>query len=156
MCQKGRWWNECRDSLTNSFCTQYLTRCSRMNRLDHHQTDKSEEEAFLEYVRILFTDMAVLQSFLGEIDTGFIVCHDWDRLGEQVQASNIAAFVSPNEEVADMVSAALVDSVRKIPHGDHHAGIDALTFDGAERLVSRLQGKLDSFEALYCGPKRAV
>ena len=64
----------------------------------------------MEYVRILFTDMAVLHSFLAEIDPGFIVCHDWERLGEESQASEIAAFVSPNAEIVDVVATALVDT----------------------------------------------
>lgn len=101
----------------------------------------------------------MLQSFLGEIDPRFIVCHDWDSLGEEQQASKIAAFISPNDEVADMVSSALVNKVVEKPHtddGEDQADIDDLTFDGAESLVSRLQDKLDSFEVLYCDPKRAV
>lgn len=129
-----------------------------MKRLDRHQTEKSEEEVFLEYVRILFTNAGVLHSLLGEIDPGFVVCHDWDSLGEEVQASKVAAFISPNDEVADMISSALVDSVVEIPHedGEHEADINALTFGGAESLALRLQDKLDAFEAFYCGPKRAV
>lgn len=125
-----------------------------MNRLDRHQTEKNEEEVFLEYVRILFTNAGVLHSLLGEIDPEFVVCHDWDSLGDVVQASKVAAFVSPNAEVADMFSSAMVDSVMEIPHedGEHEAGIDALTFDGVGSLARRLQDKLDSFEALYCGP----
>lgn len=114
--------------------------------------ETSAEENFLAYVRILFTDMAVLQSFLGELDPGFIICHDWDSLGSETQASQIAQFVAPNDEVAGMLSTSLVDTANEHRHGDKGTGIDALTFDGAERLISRLQKKLDSFEALYCGP----
>ena len=105
----------------------------------------------MEYVRILFTDMAVLHSFLAEIDPGFIVCHDWDRLGEESQASEIAAFVSPNDEIANEVVTALVDTAADIPPHHDEGGIDELTFDGAERMISRLQDKLNTFESLYCG-----
>ena len=130
---------------------------SCVNRRDPN-TERSAEAFFLQYVRIFFTDIAVLQSFLGEIDPAFIVCHDWDSLGEPLQASNIAAFVSPNDEVADKLSTAMVDTVikRTPSHGDTETDFDALTFDGAEYLVSRLQDKLDSFEATYCGSKQAA
>lgn len=119
------------------------------------------EEHFLKYVRMFFTDIGVLQAFLGELDPKFVVCHDWDLLGDEKQASDIATFVAPNNEVADMVRAALVVSVAaaKRVHGDGDAGrdIDEMTFDGAETLLKRLQDKLDSFEARYCGaPNQAV
>lgn len=111
------------------------------------------EERFLEYMRILFTDIAVLQSFLFEISPRFVVCHDWDSLGDQEQASEVAGFVSPNGEIAELVESSLVDTATE--HGLVDEDIDALTFDGAHALVARLQRKLDSFEDLYCGPKRS-
>lgn len=121
-----------------------------LKRLDR-SLKQSAEEIFLEYVQIFFTLTAVLQSFLAEVDPEFVVCHDWDSLGDEKQASKIAAFVAPNDDVADMLSTALVDTVRSVPHEESTTGIDALPFDGADSLVSRLQDKLDSFEALYCG-----
>lgn len=156
--ESGRSLAEYLDSLVDNFAQHLAPRCvncrMKKKRLDRHiKTDKTEEEVFLEYVRILFTNAAVLHSFLGEIDPGFVVCHDWDSLGEEAQASKVAAFVSPNDEVADMISSALVDSVLEIPHGDGENDINALTFHGVESLALRLQDKLDSFEALYCGPK---
>lgn len=102
-------------------------------------------------MRILFTDIAVLQSFLGELPHGFIVCHDWDLLGDQEQASKIAEFISPNEEIAGLVESSLVDSVsdmRLQGAGDEVA--DELPLEGADAIVSRLQRKLDAFEARYC------
>lgn len=94
----------------------------------------------------------MLQSFLGEIDPGFIVCHNWDSVGNETQAGEIAAFVAPNDEVAGMVATALVDTATRISHhSEDEIDVNALTFDGAESLISRLQKKLDSFEALYCG-----
>eukprot|EP00903_Cladosiphon_okamuranus_P015285 g14125.t1 len=74
-------------------------------------TEDSSERAFMEYTRILFTNTAVLHSFLGEIDPSFIVCHDWDRLGDKEQASKIAGFVAPNDELADMMMNSLVDAI---------------------------------------------
>ena len=133
-------------------CMPYPVLRSCVNRNDHDAEDTSEAR-FLKYVRIFFTEIAVLQSFLGEIDPAFVVCHDWDNLREPLQASKIAEFVSPNDEVADMISTAMVDTVTP-SHGDIEAGFDVLTFDGAGSLVARLQEKLDSFEAIYCGPKQ--
>lgn len=116
---------------------------------------KLEPEArFLEYIRILFTEIAVLQSFLFEISPRFVVCHDWDRLGEQEQASKVAGFISPNDEVAGVVQSFLVDVATGHDAVDEEVDLDALTFDGATELVARLQRKLDSFEDFYCGPKR--
>lgn len=114
------------------------------------------EERFLEYIRILFTDIAVLQSFLGEISPGFVVCHDWDSLGDREQASEIAGFVAPNDEIAGLVESSLVDTATEHTISEEGIDIDDLTFFGADKLVARLQRKLDSFEGLYCGPKRPI
>lgn len=113
-----------------------------------------EEERFLEYIRILFTDIAVLQSFLFEISPEFVVCHDWDYLGDRDQASQIAGFVAPNEEIAGLVNSSLVDTATAHDFLDEALDVDDLTFDGVNDLVARLQRKLDSFEGFYCGPKR--
>lgn len=109
----------------------------------------------MDYVRILFTDIAVLQSFLSELAPGLIVCHDWDRLGDKDQASKIAGFISPNEEIAELVEASLMDTIsvdRVLNDGDGGGG-DDLPFGGADAFASRLQRKLDAFEARYCGPE---
>eukprot|EP00752_Nemacystus_decipiens_P011461 g10177.t1 len=113
--------------------------------------EQSEEDLFMEYMRIFFTDVAVLHSFLAEIDPGFIVCHDWNRVGDETQASEIAAFVSPNGDIAYRVYTAMIETAANIPPHEDAGGIDELTFEGAESVISRLQDKLDSFEALYCG-----
>ncbi|CAM9768788.1 unnamed protein product [Ectocarpus sp. 12 AP-2014] len=113
--------------------------------MGHVEDTASEEEVFVEYMRVLFTDIAVLQSFLSEIGQEFIVCHDWDRLGGKEQASTIAKFISPNNEVADLVESSLVQTAR------NSSSTDALPFEHADALVSRLQRKLDAFEPLYCG-----
>lgn len=99
-----------------------------------------------------------MQSFLHELDPGFIVCHDWDLLGDETQASEIARFVSPNYEVADLVKTVLVN---RAVHADHiHDGgveVDVMASAGNKKLLLRLQDKLDSFEARYCGaPNQAI
>ncbi|CAN0318593.1 unnamed protein product [Ectocarpus sp. 8 AP-2014] len=113
--------------------------------MGHVQGPLDEEERFVEYMRVLFTDIAVLQSFLSEIGPEFIVCHDWDRLGHKEQASTIANFISPNDEIAGLVQSSLLQTAR------NSSSATALPFEDAHPLVSRLQRKLDSFEPLYCG-----
>ena len=111
----------------------------------------------MDYVRILFTNIAVLQSFLSELPPGLVVCHDWDRLGDKYQASEIAGFISPNQEIAALVESSLVDEAevsedRALKEGGDGRE-DELPFEGADEFASRLQRKLDAFEARYCGPK---
>lgn len=107
------------------------------------------------YMRVLFTDIAVLQSFLGELSPDFVVCHDWDFLGDREQASKIAVFIAPNSEIASRVEYSLVDTAKvpSVVDGKNAGGEDELPFIGADVFVSRLQKKLDSFEAQYCGQK---
>ncbi|CAM9177681.1 unnamed protein product [Ectocarpus sp. 4 AP-2014] len=112
--------------------------------MGHAEGALSEEEAFVEYMRVLFTNIAVLQSFLSEIGPEFIVCHDWDRLGNKEQASTIARFISPNDKIAGLVESSLVQTARE------SSSNDSLPYKGADALVSRLQEKLDAFEPLYC------
>ncbi|CAB1099247.1 unnamed protein product [Ectocarpus sp. CCAP 1310/34] len=104
-----------------------------------------QERLFLKYMRVLFTDIAVLHSFLGEIGPEFVVCHDWDRLGDKEQASTIASFISPNDEIASLVESSLVQTAKK------SSRTDPLPFEDAYAVVLRLQRKLDAFEHLYCG-----
>ena len=116
----------------------------------------------MHYIWIMFTDMAVLQSMLGEIDPGFIVCHEWDLLGDEEQASRIAASIAPNDEIAGLIQYSLVHSAMRsadpvVADGDQGSPPSTredLPFDGAEKLAARLQKKLDSFETRYCGPRR--
>ncbi|CAM9908225.1 unnamed protein product [Ectocarpus fasciculatus] len=114
-------------------------------RMGHKEGTRSEEELFVEYMRVLFTDIAVVHSFLSEIGSEFIVCHDWDRLGSTEQASRIANFISPNEEIVGLVESVLVQTARNL------SNTDALPFEDADALVSRLQRKLDAYEPIYCG-----
>ncbi|CAM9145399.1 unnamed protein product [Ectocarpus fasciculatus] len=113
--------------------------------MGHGARTLGEEEIFMEYMRVLFTDIAVLQSFLSEIGQEFIVCHDWDRLGGKEQASTIATFISPSNEIAGLVESSLVQTAKK------SSSTDALPFEDADAVVARLQRKLDVFEPLYCG-----
>lgn len=101
------------------------------------------------YTRVLFTDIAVVHSFLGELDPAFVVCHDWDQLGERDQARTIADFVAPDGETAAMIEESFVGSV----HLSHHGSDETLPFDVDGSVSNRLQRKLDAFENKYCGRK---
>lgn len=99
----------------------------------------------MEYVRIIFTHVGLLHSFLGELDPAFVICHDWDLLGDPEQAKKVAAFISPTDEMASLFERSLVDSPET-----HTSVSDDLPEDGSDVLVARLQNKLDAFEHLYC------
>ncbi|CAM9423200.1 unnamed protein product [Ectocarpus sp. 13 AM-2016] len=98
------------------------------------------------YVRVLFTEMAVVHSLLDELDPNFVVCHDWVYFGDIEQAQRVAEFIAPNEEVASMVSEALLGSATS-----RHKPNETLPFDAEDEISSRLQQKLDAFEYQYCG-----
>lgn len=100
----------------------------------------------MKYMRVLFTDIAVMHSGLGELQPGFVVCHDFGKLGDAEQASKIANFVAPNMEVANMTSDALLGSIS--PHDETP---DDFEFGSADAVMKRLQQKLDALELRFCG-----
>ena len=99
----------------------------------------------MEYMQILLTDIAVVHSFLAELDPAFVVCHDFHRVGDIEQAAMVADFLAPNSEVAEPLQASFV-AVAKA----HGASTESLLFDGADVIESRLQRKLDAFESALC------
>lgn len=103
------------------------------------------------YMRVLLTDISVMQSFLAEIDPAFIECHDFDYIGDVDQASRIADHLIPRKEHAQRLVAELS---KKAPtwHSDDSEE-EHLEFEGADLIVARLQLQLDSFESKYCGRK---
>lgn len=107
--------------------------------------DTSPEQRFMDYMRILLTDAGVMHSLLAEIDPAFVVCHEFDFIGGVEQAAEIAEFVSPGQEVAEMLKASLIGTARQ-----QSATIQALPFEGAEKIVARVQRKLDTFESTFC------
>lgn len=98
----------------------------------------------MEYMEILLTDIAVMHSFLAELDPAFVICHDYKRLGEVEQSSSIANFIAPNAKIAERLNKALIDVA--IPHG---AANRALPY-GSEVVAARLQPKFDAFESELC------
>ncbi|CAN0188320.1 unnamed protein product [Hapterophycus canaliculatus] len=113
-------------------------------------SNDSPEELFMEIVRIILTDGAVVHSFLAELDPAFVVCHDWDLFGDPDQAQKLGNFIAPSSDVALLVKTALVSSASAGPRND---SMETLPFDRDEVMSSRIQRKLDSFEYLYCGRK---
>lgn len=101
----------------------------------------------LPFLEILFTDAGVMHSFLGEMDPGFVVCHDFDRIGDQNQASKIAQALAPDATTAEYLARSLVDSVKV---RDSLGGEEPLPFESENVVVERLQRKLDALESMYC------
>ena len=97
------------------------------------------------YMQILMTDIGVLHALLAEIGPGFVVCHDYDLLGDADQAGAIAEFLAPNDEVATMLNKTFV-AVAK----GHLRSSESLPFPGADAIAARLQRKFDAFEWQLC------
>lgn len=103
------------------------------------------EERYMEYMRILLTEIAVVHSLLEEIDPAFVVCHKFDLSEDSEQASKVAEFVSPNEAISQLLADSMVEQARGYNHVDL-----ASPFEGAENVTARLQRKLDVLDARYC------
>lgn len=99
----------------------------------------------MKYMRILMTNIAVMHSFLAGIDPAFVVCHDFDYVGDIGQVSRIVEHVVPTEDLVDKTISSLI---KMAP--EQSSGKESLEFEGADLVVSRLQRHLDSYEILYC------
>lgn len=99
------------------------------------------------FEQVLFTNTAVVHSFLGEMDPGFVVCLDFDRLGDANQAFKVAKVLAPNETVAEMLARSFVGAMEGHVSRD---GVELLPYLSEDMVVERLQRKLDSFESVYC------
>lgn len=82
------------------------------------------------------------------MDPGFVVCHDFARLGDANQASKVAEFLAPNTAVAELLARAFVEGVKKASSGDD---VEPLPYPSENIVIGRLQRKLDAFETVYCG-----
>ena len=107
------------------------------------------EANFLKYIRILLADISIMQSLLEEIDQEFVVCHDFDKLGEINQSNTISKFVAPTEEVFRIYNSTMVKTAA-VHH--HHSSVSQFDYNNEymEMIVSRIKNKLDSFEYKYC------
>lgn len=102
----------------------------------------------MEYMQIMITDIAVMHSFLAELDPAFIVCHDFEHVGEVKQSSSIANFLAPNAAVAEPLKESLIGMARV-----HGASTDRLPYKGTDVVAKRLQRKFDVFERKLCSSK---
>lgn len=107
------------------------------------------ELRYMEYMQILITDIAVMHSFLDELDPAFIICHDFERAGEVGQSSKIANFLAPNADVAKPLKQSIMDAARA-----HSPSTETISFAGAAAVTSRLQRKFDTFELALCDASR--
>jgi len=99
--------------------------------------------------QVLFTNAAVVHSFLGEIDPGFVVCHDFDRLGDADQALRISEVLAPNERLREPLAHSFVAAaVTKRTHSSET--LEPLPYPSEDLLAARLQDKLDAFEPSLC------
>lgn len=100
-------------------------------------------------MRIVFTNIAVIHSFLDEIDPAFVMCHRFDRMGDMKQATVLGNFIGPNEKLAELFRDSLVRRAQL-----HH---DAKRESGGGRddnaVATRFQLKLDIFESRFCLPE---
>lgn len=103
------------------------------------------ELRYMEYMQILITDIAVMHSFLAELDPSFVICHDFERAGEIEQSSAIANFLAPNADVAEPLKMSLMSKARP-----RAPSTETIPFAGAGVVTSRLQRKFDSFESRLC------
>lgn len=103
------------------------------------------EQLFMEYTQVMITDIAVMHSFLAELDPAFVICHDFERVGEVEQSSSIAAFLAPNADLAESLKGSLIDVARS-----HGPSTETLPYQRADVVTARLQRKLDSFETSLC------
>ena len=99
----------------------------------------------MEYMRILMTNIAVMHSFLAGIDPAFVVCHDFDYIGDVDQISRIAEHVVPAVDLVDKFISSLIETIP-----EQSLDEESLSFEGADFVVSRLQRHLDSYEFIYC------
>ncbi|CAM9273098.1 unnamed protein product, partial [Laminaria digitata] len=116
----------------------------------NNEGQSTREENFMQYVQVMFTDIAVVHSFLMELGPEFAICHDFDRFGDVDQSAVIANFLAPNERVAAMLN----DSLVEVAGGGHAKPDESLPYEGADEVVTSLQRKLDAFESNICSGVR--
>lgn len=106
----------------------------------------------MEYMQVLLTDIAVMHSFLAELEAGFVVCHDFDRFGDIEQSATISAFLAPNEGLAALLMESFID----VAGGPRPSSNESLLYEGADVVAARLQRKFDTFESQLCSGMKLV
>lgn len=100
----------------------------------------------MEYMQIMLTDIAVMHSFLAELDPAFVICQDFERIGEVEQSTAIANFLAPNAHIAGPLKTSLIEMAKR-----RGASNETLPYAGADLVAARLQRKFDVFESDLCG-----
>ena len=103
----------------------------------------------MEYMQVLLTNIAVMHSFLAEIDPAFVICHDFERAGEINQSSSIANFLAPNKVIAEALKNVLVGVAAGMARSPR-TSVQHLPHNGADVVAARLQRKFDAFESTLC------
>lgn len=96
-------------------------------------------------MQVMLTDVAVVHSFLEELGPGFVICHDYGRVGDADQSAAIADFIAPNGDVAALLQKSFIE----LSHW-HAPSNESLLYEGAEVFAARLQRKFDAFESQLC------
>lgn len=120
-------------------------RCSGL----HNEGNPTPQEKYMQYMQVLLTDIAVVHSFLGELDPGFVVCFDYNRIGDANQSASVANFVAPNADVAKVLDNSFVALAEP-----HAKTTESLLYEGGDVIASRLQRKFDAFESQLCSGTR--
>lgn len=100
----------------------------------------------MQYMQILLTEIAVVHSLLAELDSSFVVCHDYEQIGSVDQSNALSDFLAPNENLA----ALLRKSFNETENSPRAPSNEALPYKGADDIVARLQLKFDTFESKVC------
>lgn len=96
-------------------------------------------------MEVMLVTASVVHSMLSDLSPDFVICHQYDEMGDPELASRIGNFIAPNEYVANLVSNSLVKSAER-----HTAYNESLPFYGADHVAKRLQNILDAVDSTYC------
>lgn len=107
------------------------------------------EKSFIRYMQIILTEAALLQSMLHELGPGFVVCHRYSQMTHKAQAMEVAEFVAPTAEAAQMFAESLLRVARPTRSSGPSDGYEP-RYEGETVIISRLQHKLDALEAAFC------
>lgn len=105
-------------------------------------------------MRALLLNADVLKSTFSEIDSRFVTCLGYESISDAQQATRVANFLAPTQDIADQFSRTMLDAVKEKSKGRvaPHKYPALSNPESAEFwLISRLQQKLDLIEELECG-----
>ena len=130
--------------LTNHSITTASSIVSHRSWLENEGRSTAEER-YMQYMQVLLTDIAVVHSFIEELDPGFVVCHDFERMGDVEQSVAVSDFLAPNEAIADLLSSSFVNVSGALRPPSN----ESLPYEAADTVATRLQSKFDTLESKY-------